>query len=74
MSVIAADARAELTEFIFSRSRQLDPVKRVIRYDESFVAEWQEFVGAVRENPPTLWLELTPRSNPKALAKRKSYD
>jgi hypothetical protein len=42
------------------------PVKRVVRYDESFVAELQEFV-AVREHSPPLWLELTARSNTEAL-------
>jgi hypothetical protein len=39
VSVIAADAKAELTR----------PEKQVVRYDESFVAGLQAFVAAARE-------------------------
>jgi hypothetical protein len=65
--------RIELDSCLHGRD-SWTPVKRVVRYDESFVADLQEFVGAVREQSPTPWLELTVRSNAEAIAARKSYD
>jgi hypothetical protein len=60
MSVIAANAKAELNRILINRAGDNStPAKRVVRYDDSFVAEFQAFVGAVRGQSPTLWLELT---------------